>query len=138
GCLLVLTAASLVSVGTERMTMDLAKKSLLGKARQRPDLVAKVLARVARDGVVATGKAVLQKLDAPIPLGYSCAGRVVAVGDGVAGFSVGDRVACAGAAVASHAEVNLVPQHLCARVPEGVPDEEAAFVTVGAVALHGL
>jgi predicted dehydrogenase/threonine dehydrogenase-like Zn-dependent dehydrogenase len=138
GCLLVQTAASLVSVGTERMTLELSRKSLLGKARERPDLVAKVLERVARDGVIAAGKAVLQRLDQPLPLGYSCAGRVAAVGAGVSGFAVGDRVACAGAQAASHAEVNLVPQNLCARVPEGVADEDAAFVTVGAVALHGL
>lgn len=138
GCLLVLTAASLVSVGTDRGTMDLAQKSLIGKARERPDLVRKVLDRVARDGLVATGRAVLGKLDQPIPLGYSCAGRVLAVGEGVTGFAVGDRVACAGAKVANHAELNLVPQHLCALVPAGVDDEAAAFVTLGAVALQGL
>jgi predicted dehydrogenase/threonine dehydrogenase-like Zn-dependent dehydrogenase len=138
GSVLVLTAASLLSVGTERMTMALAKKSLVGKARARPDLVRKVLERLSRDGLLTTGKAVLNKLDQPIPLGYSCAGRVVAVGDGVSGIAVGDRVACAGAKVANHAEVNLVPKNLCARVPEGVGDEAAAFVTVGAIALQGV
>ena len=138
GCLLVLTAASLVSAGTDRGTLELAQKSLLGKARERPDLVRKVLDRLARDGLLATGKAVLGKLDQPIPLGYSCAGEVVAVGEGVEGFAVGDRVACAGAKVANHAELNLVPASLCARVPEAVDDETAAFVTLGAVALHGL
>src|SRR5262249_51944974 len=86
----------------------------------------------------ATGRAVLNKLDQPIPLGYSCAGRIVAVGDGVAGFAVGDRVACAGAKVANHAEVNLVPKHLAAKVPEGVSDDTASFVTLGAIALQGV
>ena len=138
GCLLVHTRVSLVSAGTERATVELAQKSLLGKARARPDLVKKVLERVARDGLVATGKAAFQKLDSPIPLGYSCAGVVLEVGDGVPGFSVGDRVACAGAKVANHAEINLVPHHLCARIPEGVADEDAAFVTLGAIALHGV
>ncbi len=138
GSVLVVSAASLISVGTDRMTMGLAKKSLLGKAQDRPDLVKKVLDRVEREGIIATGQAVLKRLDQPIPLGYSCTGRVVAVGDGVSGFAVGDRVACAGATVASHAEVNLVPQNLCVRVPEGLEDEAAAFVTVGAIALQGV
>lgn len=138
GCLLVLTAASLVSVGTDRGTLELSQKSLLGKARERPDLVRKVMDRLARDGLVATGKAVFSKLDQPIPLGYSCAGEVVAVGHGVEGFAIGDRVACAGARIANHAELNLVPVNLCARIPAAVSDEAAAFVTLGAVALHGL
>jgi predicted dehydrogenase len=118
--------------------MELAKRSLAGKARARPDLVRKVLGRLSRDGLLATGKSVLNKLDQPIPLGYSCTGRVIAVGEGVASISVGDRVACAGAKVANHAEVNLVPKHLCARVPEGLSDDAAAFVTLGAIALQGV
>lgn len=138
GCLLVLTAASLISAGTDRMTISLAKKSIAGKAQERPDLVKKVLDRIGREGLIATGQTVLKKLDQPIPLGYSCAGRVVAVGEGVSGFAVGDRVACGGAKVANHAEVNLVPQNLCAHIPAGVDDEAAAFVTVGAVALQGV
>lgn len=137
-CLLVATHASLVSVGTERMVLKLAQKSLLGKARERPDLVKKVIERVARDGVVATGRAVFNKLDQAIPLGYSSVGRVLAVGEGVSGFSVGDRVACAGAKIANHAEINLVPHTLAVRVPDSVDDETAAFVTVGAIALQGI
>src|SRR5438105_14236946 len=138
GAVLVGTTRSLISVGTERKVMDLAKRSLVGKARARPDLVRKVLDRLARDGLLATGKAVLNKLDQPIPLGYSCVGRVLAVGEGVDGIAVGDRVACAGAKVANHAEVNLVPRNLCAKIPEGVADDAGAFVTLGAIALQGV
>jgi predicted dehydrogenase/threonine dehydrogenase-like Zn-dependent dehydrogenase len=138
GSVLVQTSVSLVSVGTERMAMSLAKKSLLGKARARPDLVRKVLERVSRDGLVATGRSVIDKLDQAIPLGYSCVGHVIAVGEGISELSVGDRVACAGAKVANHAEVNLVQRNLCVRVPDGVEDESAAFVTVGAIALQGV
>jgi len=138
GSVLVLTAASLVSYGTEKMVMDLAKKSLIGKARDRPDLVKKAIQRIGRDGIAATVSAMRSKLEQPIPLGYSSVGTVVAVGDGVVGIDVGARVACAGAKVANHAEVNLVPQNLCALVPSEVPDEVAAFVTVGAIALQGV
>jgi predicted dehydrogenase len=138
GSVLVLTSASLVSYGTEKMVMDLAKKSLIGKARDRPDLVKKAIQRIGRDGIAATVSAMRAKLDQPIPLGYSSVGTVVAVGDGVVGIDVGARVACAGAKVANHAEVNLVPQNLCALVPSEVPDEVAAFVTVGAIALQGI
>ncbi len=138
GAVLVATAASLVSYGTEKMVMDLAKKSLIGKARDRPDLVRKTIQRIGRDGIAATVSAMRNKLDQPIPLGYSSVGTVVAVGDGVVGIDVGARVACAGAKVANHAEVNLVPQNLCALVPGGVADEVAAFVTVGAIALQGV
>ncbi len=136
GGVLVHTTASLVSAGTERMAMELGKKSLVGKARARPDLVQKVMQKLAREGVVATARTVFAKLDVPNPLGYSCAGRVVDADD--APFSMGDRVACAGAKVANHAEMNAVPRNLCARVPAGISDEEASFVTVGAIALHGV
>lgn len=136
GGVLVRTSASLVSAGTERMAMDLGRKSLVGKARARPDLVAKVFEKLSRDGVVSTAKAVFAKLDVPNPLGYSCAGEVLDADD--APFSPGQRVACAGAKAASHAEVNAVPRNLCARIPDGVSDEEAAFVTLGAIALQGV
>jgi threonine dehydrogenase-like Zn-dependent dehydrogenase len=138
GAALVLTSVSLVSVGTERATVALAKKSLLGKARERPDLVRKMLARASRDGVLTAIEAARRKLDQPIPLGYSCSGRVIAVGDGVSGLAVGMRVASAGAKVANHAEVNLVPQNLLVPLPDAVDDEAGAFVTVGAIALQGL
>jgi len=133
---LVRTAASLVSAGTERMAMELGRKSLVGKARARPDLVAKVMQKLARDGAVATARTVFAKLGVPNPLGYSCSGTVLDADD--APFSAGERVACAGMKAASHAEVNAVPRNLCVRVPAGVPDEDAAFVTVGAIALQGV
>jgi predicted dehydrogenase len=138
GALLVRTAASLVSAGTEKMVLELGKRSLLGKAQDRPDLVQKVVDKVQRDGVMAAARTAWAKLDEPMPLGYSCAGSVMQLGGGVTGFSTGDRVACAGAKVANHAEVNCVPVRLCARVPAGLSDEEAAFVTVGAIALQGV
>lgn len=136
GGVLVLTRASLVSAGTERMAIDLGRKSLVGKARARPDLVQKVLQKLSRDGVVATARTVFAKLDVPNPLGYSCAGTVIDADD--APYSPGERVACAGAKVANHAEVNAVPRNLCARIPAGLSDEEASFVTLGAIALHGV
>ncbi len=136
GGVLVRTTASLVSAGTERMVMELGKKSLVGKARARPDLVQKVLQKLSRDGVVATARTVFAKLDVPNPLGYSSVGVVVDADD--APFAAGERVACAGAKVANHAEVNAVPRNLCARIPAGVSDEEASFVTIGAIALHGV
>src|SRR5437899_7641941 len=91
GSVLVLTTRSLISVGTERQVMDLAKRSLIGKVRARPDLVKKILGRLSRDGVLTTGRAMINKLDQPVPLGYSCVGRVLSVGDGVSGIAVGDR-----------------------------------------------
>jgi predicted dehydrogenase/threonine dehydrogenase-like Zn-dependent dehydrogenase len=138
GGILVETRASLISAGTERAIVDLARKSLIEKARERPDLVKKVVDKARREGVLAALDAVRAKLDSPIPLGYSLAGRVTAVGNDATGFAVGDRVACAGAGYANHAEVNAVPQNLAVQVPDDVTDEEAAFVTVGAIALHGV
>ena len=138
GAVLVRTAASLVSAGTEKMILDLGHRSLVGKAQDRPDLVQKVMEKVQRDGVVATARTVWSRLDEPAPLGYSCAGEVLLPGAGVTGYQPGDRVACAGAKVANHAEVNSVPFRLCARIPGQLPYEEAAFVTVGAIALQGV
>jgi predicted dehydrogenase len=138
GGLLVATRASLISVGTERATVGVAKKSLVGKAMDRPDLVRKVMQKVQRDGLLDTAKMVSARLDAPAALGYSCAGIVIEVGAGVTGFAAGDRVACAGQNYASHAEVVFVPQNLCVKVPDGVPFDDAAYVTVGAIALQGV
>ncbi len=139
GSLLIRTRASLISAGTERMVIDFARKNLAGKAQARPDLVRKVLEKAKKEGLVNTWKAVMARLDEPLPLGYSAAGEVVAVGAGLEGeFAVGDRVAMAGAGIANHAELNSVPRNLVAKIPAGVPDEEACYGTLGAIAMHGV
>ncbi len=142
GAVLVETAASLVSAGTEKMLVDLARKSLVGTARSRPDLVKKVIDKAKREGIANTIQKVRSKLDNPIPLGYSCAGIVREVGEGVDEFQPGDWVACGGAGYANHADFNVVPRNLCVRLPERnggpLPAEEAAFATVGAIALQGV
>jgi predicted dehydrogenase/threonine dehydrogenase-like Zn-dependent dehydrogenase len=138
GGILVQTSRSLISAGTERTVIQLAKKNLLEKARERPDLVKKVIEKARREGPLAAFDAVRTKLDNPIPLGYSLAGIVEEVGVDTHGFARGDRVACAGAGYANHAETNAVPQNLAVLVPQEVTDEEASFVTVGAIALHGV
>jgi predicted dehydrogenase/threonine dehydrogenase-like Zn-dependent dehydrogenase len=144
GCVLVRVAASLVSAGTERASTEFASKNLLAKAKARPDLVRDVLAKMRRDGLASTLQTVRSRLDQPQSLGYSSAGVVVAVGDGIADINVGDRVACAGAGFAVHAEFACVPRMLVAKIPETVEAasqvsyEEAAFGTVGAICLHGI
>jgi predicted dehydrogenase len=139
GHLLVATRASLISAGTERMVVDFARKSLAGKARSRPDLVRKTLDKARRDGIAATFRAVLARLDEPLPLGYSAAGEIIAIGAGLEGvFTIGQRVAVAGAGLANHAEFNLIPRNLAAPIPDDVRDEEACFATLGAISLHAV
>lgn len=138
GGLLVANRVSLISSGTEKSTIAVAQKSLVGKAMERPDMVRKVLHRIHRDGLVPTVKRVFERLETPAALGYSCAGTALRIGKAVDRFSVGDRVACAGQQYASHAEVVYVPKNLCVRIPDGVDFEEAAFVTLGAIALQGV
>ena len=138
GCLLVSNAFSLVSAGTERATVSLAQQSLVGKARSRPDLVKQVFNTMKREGVGATIRKVQSRLDQWKMLGYSTAGAVLEIGEGATGFSVGDRVACAGQDYASHAEVVCVPQNLCAKIPDGVAFNEAAFTTLGSIAMQGV
>lgn len=138
GGILVTNVASLISAGTEKMAVDLAQKSLVGKARERPDLVRQVLQKLKRDGVMNTLRTVKARLETPLALGYSCAGIVREVGRGAEEFQVGDRVACAGMNYASHAETVFVPKNLAVRIPEGVSFDEAAFVTLGAIALQGV
>ncbi len=138
GGVLVANRFSLVSVGTEKMTIDMAKKSLVGKALERPDLVKQVLHRMKTEGFATTLEKVKTRLEAPIALGYSCAGTVVAVSEDVDDFQVGDRVACAGQGYASHADVVFVPRNLCVKVPDDVGLDEAAYVTLGAIAMQGV
>lgn len=135
---LVQTTSSLVSAGTEKMLVDFAKKSMLSKAKDRPDLVKQVIDKMKKEGVKNTLEKVFTKLDTPIPLGYSSSGVVVEVGKNCTGFNIGDRVACGGAGYANHAEVNYVPKNLMVKIPEGVDDIDASFVTVGAIALQGV
>ena len=139
GCVLVRIAASLVSAGTERASSEFASKSLLQKARSRPDLVRDVFNKVQRDGLLSAVSAVRSRLDQPTALGYSSAGVVIGVGEGINDLKIGDRVACAGAGFAVHAEIACVPRMLVARLPSADVDfDSAAFTTLGAVAIHGV
>jgi predicted dehydrogenase/threonine dehydrogenase-like Zn-dependent dehydrogenase len=138
GGLLVQTAYSLISAGTERSIVETAQSSLVGKARSRPDLVRQVLDTFKREGLRATYEKVQSRLNQIKALGYSASGTVIAIGQGVTGFQVGDQVACAGAGYASHAEFLFVPQNLCRKLPEGATLESACYTTVGAIALQGI
>ena len=143
GCVLVRIAASVVSAGTERASAEFARKSLLQKAKSRPDLVREVITKVQRDGILSAIQAVRSRLDQPQSPGYSSAGTIVAVGEGVTDLRPGDRVACAGAGLAVHAEIACVPRLLVALIPTLDPTAEvsfemSAFATLGAVALHGI
>ena len=136
GAVLVRTRASLISAGTERTSVTTAQASLIGKARSRPDLVKQVLDSVRREGLLATYRKVEARLDSTKALGYSCAGEVLY--SECDAFRVGDRVACAGAGYASHAEVVVVPRNLCVRLPDDVSFDAGAFTTLGAIALQGV
>ncbi len=136
--LLMRTSCSVISIGTEKMILELSRASLLSKARMRPDLVKKVLDKTRQEGLLNTFNKVQTALDKPVPLGYSCAGITLDVGARCEGFKKGDRVACGGAGYANHAEFNYVPKNLCVKIPEGVSDEQAAFVTIGSIALQGV
>ena len=138
GGVLVRVRRSLISLGTERAILALASKGPIGKARDRPDLARKVIQRAQQEGLLSTVQVVRNLLAAPIPLGYSCAGEVVAVGRESTEFRVGDRVACAGLNFANHAEVNYVPRNLTVSIPEGLSYDSACFVAVGAVAMQGV
>ena len=145
GCVLVRIAASVVSAGTERASSEFARKNLLQKAKSRPDLVRDVIRKVQRDGFFSAIDSVRSRLDQPQSTGYSSAGTVISIGDGVTDLHPGARVACAGAGIAVHAEIACVPRLLVARIPalesgvaNEVPFDEAAFATLGAVALHGI
>jgi predicted dehydrogenase/threonine dehydrogenase-like Zn-dependent dehydrogenase len=138
GSVLVRNVCSLVSAGTEKAVLDFSKSNYLQKARQRPDLVRKVLRRARNEGLWQTYQIVSNLIDQPIALGYSSAGVAVEVGRDVTDISVGQRVACAGLFVATHSEVVSVPRNLLAPIPHGVDFDEAAFVTLGAIAMQGV
>jgi len=134
GRLLIQTSCSLISPGTERMLVEFGRSGLLEKVRRQPDKVRQVVAKIKTDGLIPTLEAVRNKLDQPLPLGYCNVGRVIALGENVTGFSVGDRVVSNG----PHAEVVSVPPNLCAKIPDNVTDEQAAFTVLGAIALQGI
>lgn len=134
GTLQIRSSASLVSAGTERMLVEFGRGNIISKVRQQPDKVKQVLEKIGTDGLMATMEAVKSKLDQPLALGYSNVGRVTAVGEGVESFQVGERVVSNG----KHAEVVVVPRNLCARIPDSVDDETAAFTVVGAIGLQGI
>ena len=134
GHLLIRSSASLVSPGTERMLLEFGKSNLLNKARQQPERVRQVFEKVKTDGLIPTVEAVRSKLDQPIPLGYCNAGEILEVGKGMEGFSLGDRLVSNG----PHAEIVRVPKNLCAKIPEGIDDDAAAFTVIGAIALQGV
>lgn len=134
GQVLIKTTRSLVSLGTERMLVEFGKANLIQKARQQPDKVKMVLDKIKTEGLMPTLEAVFNKLGQPLPLGYCNVGRVIAVGEGVKDFKIGDRVASNG----PHAEFVSVPQNLVAHIPENVSDEEATFTVIGAIGLQGI
>lgn len=134
GMVLIRTTSSVISAGTERMLMDFGKASWFGKMQQQPEKLRQVLDKIKTDGLSPTIRAVRSKLDKPIPLGYSQAGVVIALGTGIQDLKIGDRVASNGA----HAELVCVPRNLVARIPENVSDESAAFSILGAIALQGI
>ncbi len=138
GMVLVKNHYSLISAGTEGSTVKAARKSLIGKAKERPQQVRQVLDVLKKQGVVQTYRAVMKKLDAYSPLGYSCAGEVIEVADDVVGFEVGDFVACAGAGYANHAEVVSVPVNLCVKLDKEADLSLACYNTLGAIALQGV
>lgn len=134
GHVLIRTKASLVSLGTEKMLVEFGKSSLIAKARQQPDRVKQVLDKIKTEGLLPTLEAVFNKLDQPLPLGYCNAGKVIAVGEGVNNFKIGDRVVSNG----SHAEFVCVPKNLVVRIPDEVSYEEASFAVIGSIGLQGI
>ena len=134
GAVLIQTTRSLVSLGTERMLVEFGKSNLISKARQQPDKVKQVLDKIKTEGLVPTLEAVFNKLGEPLPLGYCNVGRVIAVGEGVSEFKVGDRVASNG----QHAEFVCIPKNLVAQIPDQVSDDEAVFTVIGSIGLQGI
>lgn len=138
GMVIVKNHYSIISAGTEGSTVVAARKSLIGKAKERPQQVKQVIDTLKKQGPVQTYRAVMKKLDAYSPLGYSCAGEVVEVGEGVAEFEIGDKVACAGAGYANHAEIVSVPVNLCVKLENDANLKDAAYNTLGAISMQGV
>ena len=134
GQLLIRTSYSLISAGTERMLIDFGKANLIEKARQQPDKVRMVIEKAKTDGLMPTIEAVIGKLEQPLPLGYCNVGKLLELGPGVTGFTLGDRIVSNG----KHAEIVSVPTNLCARIPDSVSNEAATFTVIGAIALQGI
>lgn len=134
GHVLIRTRASLISLGTEKMLVEFGKSSLIAKARQQPERVKQVLDKIKTEGLLPTLEAVFNKLDQPLPLGYCNSGQVIAVGEGVHNFKIGDRVVSNG----SHAEFVCVPKNLVVKIPDEVSYEEASFAVIGSIGLQGI
>ena len=137
GTILVRNHFSLISAGTEGSTVKTARAGFVAKAKERPQQVKQVVDTLLSQGITQTYRAVMKKLDAHSPLGYSTSGEVIGVGDGVSGFVVGDLVACGGLS-ASHAEVVCVPASLSVRLRSGADLRQAAYNTLGAIAMQGV
>ncbi len=134
GQLLIQSRVTLISAGTEKMLVSFAKSGFIGKARQQPEKVKQVIDKIQADGLLPTLHSVFSRLDEPLPLGYCNCGTVLEVGAGVTEFKPGDRVVNNG----PHADVVCVPKNLCAKVPDGVSDEQAAFTVLGSIGLQGI
>ena len=134
GYLLIKTTRTLVSAGTERMLVEFGRANMFQKALQQPERVKQVLGKIKTEGLKPTLTAVFNKLGQPLPLGYCNVGKVIAVGEGVNDFAIGDRVASNG----QHAEFVCVPKNLCAHIPDNVSDDEAAFTVIGSIGLQGI
>ncbi len=134
GNIIIQTKASLISAGTERILVEFGKAGYLERAKSQPDKVKQVIDKVKTDGLLTTLESVKSKLDQPIPMGYANAGVIMEIGKGVSGFQVGDRVVSNG----QHAEIVSVPKNLCARIPNNVSDNEAAFTVPAAIGLQGI
>ena len=138
GMVIVKNHYSIISAGTEGSTVVAARKSLIGKAKERPQQVKQVLDTLKKQGPIQTYRAVMKKLDAYSPLGYSCAGEVIEVGEGVTEFEIGDKVACAGVGYANHAEIVSVPINLCVKLEKEAKLKDAAYNTLGAISMQGV
>ena len=138
GMVIVKNHFSIISAGTEGSTVKAARKSLIGKAKERPQQLKQVIDTFNKQGPIQTYRAVMKKLDSYSPLGYSCAGEVIEVGDNVNEFKVGDKVACAGAGYANHAEIVAIPVNLCVKLSENANMKDAAYNTIGAISMQDI